>query len=503
MDNKKHIDRIFKEKLKNFEAVPDDAIWENIHQQLHEDKRKRRIVPLWWKVAGVAAVLALLFTLATKFITQNAIDPIGNGVNVVNTNNDTNENPDANGNDLKHSLKDADATKTANTSNPNGVIQNTPTEQVVKITVGTATASNGENRFATNAKNENGNSVVSKNHRSKNQNNGDVTISKVEKENAVADGSKTDMNALSDIKTTENQNIKNTSKQIVNPIENQNNVAVTDAFEKLEDILTKEEETIEDAIAKVEEANSNDDVMEKQPNRWNVSPNVSPIYFGSLGKGSSLDEQFINNTKEGAVTMSYGIGGSYAVNTRLKIRAGINKVAMEHATNDVLVFNSIDQSSGAKGTISNLSANANGQHMTYLSEENLNKDATPVIMNSTPNSTISQRLGFVEIPLEVEYALVNKKLAVNAIGGFSALIADRNEIYAVSGGQEMLIGEANNINAMSYSANLGLGVNYNISEKIKLNVEPTFKYQINTFSKSAGDFRPYFIGVYTGFSYKF
>lgn len=176
---------------------------------------------------------------------------------------------------------------------------------------------------------------------------------------------------------------------------------------------------------------------------------------------------------------------------------------MEHATNDVLVFNSIDQSSGAKGTISNLSANANGQHMTYLSEENLNKDATPVIMNSTPNSTISQRLGFVEIPLEVEYALVNKKLAVNAIGGFSALIADRNEIYAVSGGQEMLIGEANNINAMSYSANLGLGVNYNISEKIKLNVEPTFKYQINTFSKSAGDFRPYFIGVYTGFSYKF
>ena len=63
MNEKKHIDRIFQEKLKNFEAMPDDAVWENIHNALHEDKRKRRVIPLWWKVAGVAALLALLFTV--------------------------------------------------------------------------------------------------------------------------------------------------------------------------------------------------------------------------------------------------------------------------------------------------------------------------------------------------------------------------------------------------------------------------------------------------------
>ena len=56
---------------------------------------------------------------------------------------------------------------------------------------------------------------------------------------------------------------------------------------------------------------------------------------------------------------------------------------------------------------------------------------------------------------------------------------------------------------MSYSANLGLGLNYNVSKKVKVNLEPMFKYQINTFNNSAGDFKPYFIGVYTGLSYKF
>src|SRR5690606_15776983 len=104
---------------------------------------------------------------------------------------------------------------------------------------------------------------------------------------------------------------------------------------------------------------------------------------------------------------------------------------------------------------------------------------------------------------EMEYALINTKLGINLIGGFSTFIVDKNEIYSVIDGSETRIGQANNINDMSYSANFGLGVNYNISEKIKVNVEPTFKYQINTFNNSSGDFQPFFIGVYTGLSYKF
>ena len=36
--------------------------------------------------------------------------------------------------------------------------------------------------------------------------------------------------------------------------------------------------------------------------------------------------------------MSYGIGGSYAINDRLKVRAGINKVDMGYNTNNVIAL---------------------------------------------------------------------------------------------------------------------------------------------------------------------
>jgi hypothetical protein len=76
-------------------------------------------------------------------------------------------------------------------------------------------------------------------------------------------------------------------------------------------------------------------------------------------------------------------------------------------------------------------------------------------------------------------------------------------VYSTLSGDKSLLGEASNINSTSYSANFGLGLNYNVSEKIKINLEPTFKYQINTFRNTSGDFQPYFIGIYTGLSYKF
>ena len=39
--------------------------------------------------------------------------------------------------------------------------------------------------------------------------------------------------------------------------------------------------------------------------------------------------------------------------------------------------------------------------------------------------------------------------------------------------------------------------------KLNLNLEPVFKYQLNTFTNTSGDFRPYFVGFYTGLSFKF
>ena len=45
-------------------------------------------------------------------------------------------------------------------------------------------------------------------------------------------------------------------------------------------------------------------------------------------------------------------------------------------------------------------------------------------------------------------------------------------------------------------------VDYKISKSWYLNVAPMFKYQFNTYSGNSGNFRPYIIGVYSGFIIK-
>jgi hypothetical protein len=67
----------------------------------------------------------------------------------------------------------------------------------------------------------------------------------------------------------------------------------------------------------------------------------------------------------------------------------------------------------------------------------------------------------------------------------------------------MPIGEADNLNRVHFSSNLGIGLRYNFLKSFQASVDPMLKYQIGTFSDGAGNFKPYFLGLYTGLSYRF
>ncbi|MEZ4801628.1 MAG: hypothetical protein R2797_02565 [Gelidibacter sp.] len=511
MSEKKHIDRLFQEKLKDFEVSPDDTVWDNIQASLDDkEDEKRRVIPLWWKLAGIAALLALLLTVGIKFMfndsnsnTQNPI--VDTEKQSSDKSKDDLKSDTGNSKDIRKNSTDSQmetSSKIANEESSNGTFHEGANNNSKK---------NGSNKNGLNDSEANHTKVANNSRKNSRQNNkSDDTkntpfIENNQEKDAIVDYNIQKKDSFYFV----NPNQKSETNKLIKDSKSNPNSAVTDASKKMEDILIedqkdeeKTEKSIEEAIA---EANTEEEKDEKETklNRWNISPNVAPVYFNSLGKGSSLDEQFVNNTKDGDVTMSYGVGGSYAINDKLKIRVGINKVDMGYSTNDVIAFKSIDSLSHARTQLTNISTNENAEYMTYLSAESLDRNITPEIINTKTKGAISQRFGFIEVPMEVEYALVNKKVGVNVIGGFSTLIVDKNEIYSIVDGTETRIGEANNINNMSYSANFGLGLNYNISEKIKVNVEPTFKYQINTFNNSSGDFKPYFIGVYTGLSYKF
>ncbi|HEY0091375.1 MAG TPA: outer membrane beta-barrel protein, partial [Flavobacterium sp.] len=233
-------------------------------------------------------------------------------------------------------------------------------------------------------------------------------------------------------------------------------------------------------------------------NRWQITSNVAPIYFGSTSNGSPLDSRFESTDKTYKPSLSYGLGVQYAVNKKLAIRAGVNTVSLEYNTNDVVFY----QTPNAR-QLQNVNTNLKG---SMLEIDILTAPQTNNVfgrISNKFNGTLSQKTGYVEVPLELTYKLIDRRFGVKIIGGISTLILNQNEVTIFSPGLEMSIGEANNLNKMHYSTNIGLGLKYDIFKSLQFNIDPTFKYQINTYSNNVGDFKPYIFGIYTGLSFRF
>ena len=500
MNDKKHIDRLFQEKLKDFEAVPNDDIWESIEQKLHEKKRKRRVIPLWWQMAGVAAVLALLFTVGYSIFNEN----LNNNTNVqpiVNT-----DTKDSSTDSIKDSKIISDNDKGENAVAAQ-VENETPNPDTKESKVVVQTPNKALTTIANAKSNSNNADVIQKSNSEIDQ-----ALINSKKESQIASNTKFDKVSNYNSPTKSEQDKINQAKKnpetdalIVNPEkDNKTSVADNDAkaeILELNDETIKESQTIEEAIAQVNDIDEKEEY--ERLSRWDISTNVAPVYFNSFGNESTIDEQFVGDSKSGEINFSYGINGGYAVNKKLKIRAGINKVNLGYNINEVSIDGGIMVSLKANTKNASKISSGKTENPNDLNTQNLSYNIVPDLLASNFKTSINQELGFIEIPVEIEYAILNKKIGVNVISGFSALFLDNNNMYSVLNGDKVLLGEAQNINGTSYSANFGLGLNYNLSEKINLNLEPTFKYQINTFRDTSSDFQPYFIGIYTGLSYKF
>jgi len=582
MNEKKSIDKLFKEQLKDFDVAPKDHVWKNIEQKLHEDKRKkRRIIPIWWKFAGIAAGLVLLFTVANQIFNTSKKEGVLKEIIVNDSNTDNNKSQDENNtnrlkqndaskvileNDTAEQVVDANSKTSIEGKEDTSIHKNKSNIIISENTINPIIASENSNRKKLKEKTENNiptntndykellkennnpltKGAVASNTKtaSKTQQNSQNTIenkSEIDKltksaksntNTTIAEVNTKDKNAVvSNAKTTSksNQNTQNTIKdqleidELLKSTKTKSSVAIVNSKDKevleknnsdiendsTKDTKNKEEEkeedtnAIEDAITKAEDTEEKEE-EEEQLKRWSVSPSVAPIYFSSLGDGSPLDNQFVENTKEHEINMSYGINGSYAVNKKFKIRAGINKVQLGYKTNDVLIFENTNTVASANRQIANINlTDSMSQHSIY-SARNFKFENAPATLFTKEQGSLDQQLGFIEVPIEIEYAVIESKIGLNLIGGFSSLFLSENDVYAVlNNGNRSRLGEASNVKDLSYTANLGISIDYNFSKQFQFNLEPTFKYQINTFNNTSGNFKPFFIGVYTGLSFKF
>lgn len=478
MSEKKHIDRVFQEKFKDFEVAPNAAMWNRIEKDIPRKRKRRRVVALWWRLGGVAAILLLMLTV---------------GVSIFGPEESTNEdfpivNEDINNSNLNNSIEG----KETNSPETNDVIVNTKDSSIA-----------GTKTNDTNSKNYNEKTSIAKfASKSNEEENFQKSVSK--NKNMIANNSKIIQNPTTQNEPLEEliKDVKPDEKNVVAEKESNPNTSDLKELDKIDITEDTKVASIEEAIAEQEELTNEKEKAHK--NRWSVYPNVAPVYFSSIGQGSPVNEQFNENSKGSNVSMSYGVSGSYALSNRIKVRVGVNSVNLNQTTANVFAFNDVNAEAASRmANIENVQYKQNSNSYTIMSSTMMNRVSSPELFNSKIAGELEQRFGFIEVPLELEYSVIDKRFGFNVIGGFSTLFLNNNELYADIDGNSTLIGEATNINSTSFSANLGLGMDYSLSKQWNINLEPMFKYQINTFNNTSGNFRPFFIGVYSGLSFKF
>ncbi|WP_051200355.1 hypothetical protein [Flavobacterium subsaxonicum] len=612
MSEKKNIDRLFQEKFKDFEAAPPEFVWDNIREAL-EEKKKKRVIPIWIRLSGVAALLIIGLLAGLQIMSginpndnpvviQSPVaqpnqplqitpskNPIPNGDSISDSTNSINTNPvnsalvTTDGNALENSGTGNTGTPSSkntiqNSTNPTGSSSATATNPSAFRNKNN-TVAGGSNRNGGNASNKNNGANknakaskyltnpatgVAENASGSNNNKGNNATNGIIKQggitnttSAVADagtasqsksgtnrqgGSSNSTSAVADNSKSQSetnstgnvpQNNNNTANTGIaatnttgNNSNNVNNSTVTPQQNAIDKTIPLNEQAVaetpvdttaaapENELEKLlqeklngEKENKGTDLAEGNTSKWKVKPQVAPVFYSSMSQGSPIDGQFANNSKSYENDLSYGLGVNYAVNKRLSIRSGVNTLNLNYATQGVEFYASLN---GATNNINARNSNATIVVQNQNSKPGGNTASSPIALfadqlpQETFNGSMVQSTGYVEVPVELSYALLNKKFGIDIIGGVSTLFLNDNNVSVISNqGLTTSVGEAQNLNNVHFSTNVGIGFKYKFFKAFEANFEPMFKYQVNTYSRDNGNFKPYFIGLYSGISFSF
>ena len=432
MKEKKYIDRLYQEKFRDFEAAPSDAVWKNIEAKLREKQKRRRIIPLWYRYAGVAAILAFFFMIG------DWIMPVKNSTSVAG---EETEAPAMNRalSPIIPVIPIASEESTAAIASPSEVLT------------------------------RNSKPVASTKASEENMRTAEETASEISSKNAIFD---TPL-AVASIPLQQEKTASEDSKP-------------EDLRPSIFDAVKTPEET---AVANT-----------REKSHFEVSTHASPIYYGKMGTANPLEVGF-NDRRQAEITYSYGVRLAMKLSDKIKIRSGVSRVDLGYSANGT----GYQSATGIYSVRNTSLVKVKDSDMKMVSGSFTNNRTSSTNRTQAgifTQGNLSQKIGYIEVPIEVEINLWQNKFEVNIIGGGSTLILEDNEV-TLSTGNTTATGKANNLNEVSFSANIGLGLDYNLSERFKLNLEPMLKYQLKTFDQPNGNVQPYFMGVYTGFSYKF
>ncbi|HAD78717.1 hypothetical protein [Empedobacter sp. UBA6745] len=445
-------DQHIKDKLSQPQLPPLDA-WKNIQEKLDEKEKKKRIIPLFYWIGSTAA--CLVTGISIYYFNQN---------DAVNVN-------------------------------------HTPTNEVVKTksTSKESIKKDWNNIEHTNEKSFD-NKIVSSVKKSSKSNQKTIQSSSSYFENIIGEStlfSNTIPNQKED-KTLELSQKNSTQKD--NFVQNNSSInPKNEVSEKETNPKILEEKPLELVLQEEEKKKEKVEIKQKSP-LLTISSYINPTKV--LESKSILANEFNDYNIKNNITVAYGAKVSVRLNDKINVRSGIAKVELEQNTTNI--------NSGINTGVYALSASMpkSSNNITYHSNIRVvgdNTSHTTMTMLSSETNTMEQKVHYIEVPLEIEYKLASfDKFNILAIAGGSYFAVTKNSISLADTNtrSNYKLGEANNLNNSSYSANAGVKLEYNLSNKSSINLEPNYRYMLNPL-KNVDAKNPSLLGLNIGFSIKF
>ncbi|CAM1338915.1 outer membrane beta-barrel protein [Tenacibaculum aestuarii] len=460
MMEEKNIDRLFQEKLKDLEVTPNERVWNAIEEKLQK-KKKHRVFPIWWFSGGVAAVFVLGLLLYPYIDNQDNLEKI-DPVIVESESSKPEEN-------IKDELKDDILLTESIKENSHEIVvikEETKKKRILKEKL-------------------HENEVLTANH----------VVKVSQKELQGKDSNNMASKVVEGALLAKNDVVK--EEQPTGKLENSLPV-----FKKKENtFLKKENDTINQVLKPKKDflavVDKNEEETKEKPKTksWSVSPTVAVLNSNSFSESSPIDASLSNSTK-GNTSYSYGVQVAYQLNKKWTIQSGIHLQEMGYSNTNVAV-------NPVKSSSSNVVFSSGESYaLSDTSQTNFSTSSVSISSGSL-DGELNQKYGYVEVPVQIKYNfLEGKKIKTELVVGFSSLFLNKNDV-TLNTTNFSTSGEANNLNSINFSGNLGIDLNYQLGNRWSININPMLKTQLNTFKNDSNGFQPYFIGVYTGLSYQF
>ena len=257
--------------------------------------------------------------------------------------------------------------------------------------------------------------------------------------------------------------------------------------------------------------------------KWGVGTNATPLYsYRTLGTADQLaaTNSYYDQVESGTMAYAGGVHVNFVQGKRLSFQSGIyyskmginvdhnyyttNLASAQDASDLRLKYSQFQNTTGVITTGGDKEAD-----YSFVSNESWDRspESTPFQISEL-NATIYegeiiQNFEYLEIPMLVRYRLIDRKVGFNVLGGVSTnFLVGSNAFYSENNTKEK-IGKTTDLKPINYSSIVGLGLDYAITEKLFINLEPTFRYYINSVNNTGLKSHPYSMGIFTGLSYYF